>query len=75
MSIASPKPAPVRRRRSTLTGLDFVLIAASLAVFAVNAATHLAPTRTENPPDRTLHSADGQALLKARISLARLNGA
>jgi hypothetical protein len=36
----SPEPPPVRRRRATLTRVDFALIAASLLVFVVNAATH-----------------------------------
>jgi hypothetical protein len=79
MLIASPKLTPVRRPGSTLTRVDFVLIAASLLVLAVNAAIYLGPIGTKNGaapisvnlPDRTSHSSGGQALLKARIGFAR----
>jgi hypothetical protein len=71
----------VRRPGSTVTRLDFLLIAAILLLFAVIATHHLTSGRKDGAalisadlPDRTSHSSSDETLLKARIGFARRIG-
>jgi hypothetical protein len=76
MSIAPANSPPVWRPGSTLTRVDFVLIAASLFVFLFNAATHHAHGWSQNTaapisanlPKQTSSASNELSLTKARIS-------
>jgi hypothetical protein len=75
-----PRTAPVRRPRSALTRVDFLLIAACALTFLTIAVAHYPHARAKNnadPISANLHEWPGHAssnpgLVKARIGFARM---